>query len=463
MTKIYVWPDASWVDSDDYCEQDWGHKGDDYLVIDLQEIVDGRTALVYTGSHVELVLKGRQSELLQAELQLKATSSMFRNYRNTMREHLSRLHAEQSSAIARLSAEQAEILANKEQEIKTILTARDQWVKELQGKLTEATRMLDQAEEWNKELENKLRTREIGMLQAGAANSELAESNRKLRAELAVAKDKTAEAELAKALEISDTMEDQTERMRIQLNAAEDKATVCAKERDECAAKVDALESLLSELYQVLGALDAPVKVLDLVTKVLDGHGFDPETDTLLPFTEERDSDEEWSKVMQIWVDRAESAEAVLAKLKSTSAIEDNLRKAAVADLQFQVAEAKAEVAKLKENAALYGEIERGIRQERDRLQDLLNKHGICAECGEMFKRHRDELLASCGCQTVEWAHDFTPYMSVQRALAESRDVEHSQAERADDAEQRAQDLRNELQAMKHEVAGVISRLQEIE
>jgi hypothetical protein len=42
--------------------------------------------------------------------------------------------------------------------------------------------------------------------------------------------------------------------------------------------------------------------------------------------------------------------------------------------------------------------------------------------------------------------------MLLQRALREARD-----------AEQRAQDLRNEMDSMKHEITGVISRLQEIE
>jgi archaellum component FlaC len=293
----------------------------------------------------------------------------------------------------------------------------------------------------NEELENR-----IAILNARppspAFQGDLAEENRRLKSQLAGAtarirkqidgygtdwraKAEAAEAELAKAVEISDTMEDQIERMRIQLNAAEDKATFCAKERDKCAAKVDNLETLLSELYQVLGALDAPVKVLDLVTKVLDGHGFDPEADSLLPFTEERDSDEEWSKIMQIWVARAEAAETELAKLKNTSAISSD--------------------------------IEDNLRKERYRYGDLLAKHGVCTECGDMYEHHEDEPFASCSCHTAEWGNGVsTPYMSLQRALREARDAEQSQAEKVDE-------LKEQISEMKRNASAAISMLQEIE
>ncbi len=259
MTKIYVWPDATYLDASEYSEAEFSHKGDDYFVLDLQQLVNGRIALVYNG-------EDRLSELLQAELQLKATSSMFRNYRNTMREHLAGLHDEQSSTIAKLSAEQAAILANKEQEIKTILTARDQWVKELQGKLREATRLLANSEEVNEELENR-----IAVLSARrpspAFQGDLAEENRRLKSQLAGA----------------------TARIRKQY--------------------------------------DAQAKLAK-------------------------------------WKGRAESAEAERAKLKNTADIEDNLCQAAVADLQFQVAEAKAEVAKLKEASTLAKDREDNLRKE---------------------------------------------------------------------------------------------------
>jgi hypothetical protein len=441
MTHLCVWPDATYIDLTEYNEEDVRHKGDDYFTIDLYKLASGRLTIVDSYALEDLqkhhVPKCRLSELLQAELQLKATSTMFRNYRNSMREHLAGLHDEQSSTIAKLSAEQAAILANKEQEIKTILTARDQWVKELQGKLHDANKLLANSEEVNEELENR-----IAILNARppspAFQGDLAEENRRLKSQLAGA--------------ITRQVDGYGTDWRIRAEAAEDKASFCAKERDECAAKVDALEILLSELYQVLGALDAPVNVLDLVTKVLDGHGFDPEADSLLPFTEERDSDDDWKAVVEAWRERAATAEAELSECKTR-------HNALVADLQFQVAEGKAELAKLKNTSA----IEDNLRKERDRLGDLLDKHGVCTECGDMFEHHEDEPLASCSCQTAEWANGFTPYMSLQKALRVARDAEQCQAEKVDELEFTVQELKEQISEMKRNASAAISMLQEIE
>lgn len=250
MTKILVWPDATYLDASEYSEAGFSYKGDDYTVIDLQQIADGRMT-VWDTAGIEYMRKHhmpacRQSEFLQAEHQLKALTTMFRNYRNTMREHLSRLHAEQSSAMAKLSAEQAAILANKEQEIKTILTARDQWVKELQAKLREATRMLHESEEVNAELENR-----IAVLSAQppspAFQGDLAEENRRLKSQLAGAtarirkqidgygtdwraKAEAAEAELAKLKNtsaISSDIEDNLRKERDRLGVLLAKHGVC--------------------------------------------------------------------------------------------------------------------------------------------------------------------------------------------------------------------------------------------
>lgn len=267
MTKIYVWPDATYLDADEYSEFEHGYKGDDYFVIDLQEIAVGRIALVDTGGLcVESVLTDRLSELLQAEHQLKALTAMFHNYRNTMREYsgqiphlketieqqrkdyddaLSRitdLEASPPSAeVRRLSKELSDVIASKDQEIKTILAARDQWVKELQGKLQ---RQCPEVQEELLEENRRLKSRLAGATARIAKHREGYGVDWRARAE-------AAEAELAKAVEISDTMEDQIERMRIQLNVAEDKATFCAKERDECAAKVEELEEQISEMKRI--------------------------------------------------------------------------------------------------------------------------------------------------------------------------------------------------------------------
>ncbi|QZI93150.1 hypothetical protein SIPHO049v1_p0025 [Vibrio phage PS14A.1] len=51
------------------------------------------------------------------------------------------------------------------------------------------------------------------------------------------------------------------------------------------------------------------------------------------------------------------------------------------------------------------------------KLTELLTKHGICADCGEIYSHDLDGPFASCGCHTSEW-HDFTPYMALQHDLA---------------------------------------------
>jgi hypothetical protein len=352
MTKIYVWPDATYLDASEYSEAEFSYKGDDYLVIDLQQLTDGRMT-IWDTSGIQYMRKHhmpacRQSELLQAELQLKATSAMFRNYRNTMREmtweiphlretikkleadyalalrRITELEASPPSAeVRRLNKEMSDVIASKDQEIKTILAARDQWVKELQAKLREATRMLNESEEVNEELENR-----IAILSAQppspAFQGDLAEENRRLKSQLAGA----------------------TARIRKQIDG-----------------------------------YDAQAKLAE-------------------------------------WKGRAEAAEA-----------------------------------KLEHNAAISSDIEDNLRKERDRYATLLAKHGVCTDCGDMYEHHEDEPLASCACGTTEWPEaPLAPYMLLQRALREARD-----------AEQRAQDLRNEMDSMKHEITGVISRLQEIE
>ncbi len=51
------------------------------------------------------------------------------------------------------------------------------------------------------------------------------------------------------------------------------------------------------------------------------------------------------------------------------------------------------------------------------KLTELLNKHGICVDCGEMYCHHIDEPFASCKCGTSEWSK-FTPYMELELALS---------------------------------------------
>jgi hypothetical protein len=44
----------------------------------------------------------------------------------------------------------------------------------------------------------------------------------------------------------------------------------------------------------------------------------------------------------------------------------------------------------------------------------LLDKHGICTKCGELFAHDYDAPFASCACCTAEW-HEFTPAMLALR------------------------------------------------
>jgi chromosome segregation ATPase len=43
MTKIYVWPDGTYLDADEYSGEEFRFKGDDYTVIDLLEITARNT------------------------------------------------------------------------------------------------------------------------------------------------------------------------------------------------------------------------------------------------------------------------------------------------------------------------------------------------------------------------------------------------------------------------------------
>lgn len=57
------------------------------------------------------------------------------------------------------------------------------------------------------------------------------------------------------------------------------------------------------------------------------------------------------------------------------------------------------------------------------RLTELLNKHGICVDCGEMYSPDIDEPLAHCKCHSTEW-YTLTPYMTLQKKLWESHQHE---------------------------------------
>lgn len=59
---------------------------------------------------------------------------------------------------------------------------------------------------------------------------------------------------------------------------------------------------------------------------------------------------------------------------------------------------------------------------EVEKLRELLLKHGICEDCGEMYSGCYDDPFASCNCKTSEW-YIPTPYM---KAVNHGLDLWHS-------------------------------------
>lgn len=57
-----------------------------------------------------------------------------------------------------------------------------------------------------------------------------------------------------------------------------------------------------------------------------------------------------------------------------------------------------------------------GLRAKVMQLTELLEKHGICINCGEIFSHDIEEPFAHCGCCTSEW-YNFTPYMNLEHKL----------------------------------------------
>lgn len=54
---------------------------------------------------------------------------------------------------------------------------------------------------------------------------------------------------------------------------------------------------------------------------------------------------------------------------------------------------------------------------EFGRMEELLAKHGICLDCGELFSHDIIEPFAHCGCHTTEWTVEFTPYMKLEEKI----------------------------------------------
>lgn len=52
------------------------------------------------------------------------------------------------------------------------------------------------------------------------------------------------------------------------------------------------------------------------------------------------------------------------------------------------------------------------------KLEDLVHKHGICTECGELYEHSYDSPFASCGCNQAEW-YELTPHMKAMRPASQ--------------------------------------------
>jgi len=62
---------------------------------------------------------------------------------------------------------------------------------------------------------------------------------------------------------------------------------------------------------------------------------------------------------------------------------------------------------------------------ELEKAKRLLQKHGICEDCGEMWSHEILSPFASCGCKGAEWTSyaEFTPYMKLEFRIQELGDA----------------------------------------
>lgn len=56
---------------------------------------------------------------------------------------------------------------------------------------------------------------------------------------------------------------------------------------------------------------------------------------------------------------------------------------------------------------------------EEQRLRDILDKNGICSDCGRHWVHHMYEPFASCGCKTGEATEYSSPFMKLQKKYAD--------------------------------------------
>ena len=56
------------------------------------------------------------------------------------------------------------------------------------------------------------------------------------------------------------------------------------------------------------------------------------------------------------------------------------------------------------------------LEDSNNKRKVLLEKHGVCEECGEMMSHSITEPIASCKCKQAEWYH-LTPYMELEQKV----------------------------------------------
>jgi len=61
-------------------------------------------------------------------------------------------------------------------------------------------------------------------------------------------------------------------------------------------------------------------------------------------------------------------------------------------------------------------------RKQIKKLRDLLVKHGVCEDCGEMYSHELIAPFAACACKTSEWS-GLTSYMKQQRQISIIRGI----------------------------------------
>lgn len=61
----------------------------------------------------------------------------------------------------------------------------------------------------------------------------------------------------------------------------------------------------------------------------------------------------------------------------------------------------------------------KSVLSEEQKLRAILDKNGICSDCGRHFVHHMDEPFASCECKCMEDTEYSSPFMKLQKKYAD--------------------------------------------